>query len=252
LPELILKKTFQHTDILLTMFDKLADFGDTKLGKALLYAMVIVIFVLVIILVGPTIYTASKAKLSSEHFDSSASINGSGLFWRNTAALTSGSSQRNAGEFSQPNQGDRTSLYNADVNATAALLGLSTPMEIKAGQYAIQDIRAADKSSVNPNLPATQTTGIVPAVASMPVAAGASVAAIQGASQAAANAAAEYLVSDRYGPEFLESSSRELAAYQAQVPPTAYQVLDGATKSFASGVEYMDSGDFRRIGLDPY
>lgn len=169
-----------------------------------------------------------KRVSGSENFQSEwdASLTGSAFGDPQGVArsLGAGGRMRHVAQFSQPNQGDRVTLYNADVVASAAALGKPAASTVKFGQ----EVSAA----------------------------------AQDASRAAR---AEYLVSDRYGPEFLESSSAELDRFQAMTPPIEYQVVDDATRGYMTGeasnsgysepsaaglVEYLDAATLRAIN-DP-
>jgi hypothetical protein len=199
--------------------------------KNLQAALVIVLCVLVTLLVIVNLIGIKTLLGLSENFQSewNASLTGSAFGDPQGVArsLGAGGRMRHVAQFSQPNQGDRVTLYNADVVASAAALGKPAASTVKFGQ----EVSAA----------------------------------AQDANRAAR---AEYLVSDRYGPEFLESSSAELDRFQAMTPPIEYQVVDDATRGYMTGeasnsgysepspgnaaglVEYLDAATLRAIN-DP-
>ncbi len=208
--------------------DKISAFSKTERGESLKLIALVVVLVGVIILLALNAAAIWKLFGGSEGFQSewNASLTGSAFGDPQGVArsLAAGGRQRHVAQFSQPNQGDRVTLYNADVVAAAAALGKPAASTVKFGQEAVA-----------------------------------------AAQDAARVARPEYLVSDRYGPEFLESSSAELDRYQAMTPPIEYQVVDDATRGYMTGeasnsgyqgggaggmAEYLDAATLRAVN-DP-
>jgi hypothetical protein len=169
-------------------------------------------FAVLIVLLFLIVFYLKKVAGPAERFEAgyskpiewSGSIAGSGLGESQgvARALASGRRQATASEFSQPGQGDRDTLYNADVIAAASDLGYPSPTTISAGQGMNTALNAAAN-----NVPGIPSTG----------------------------GSMERLANYRYAPQFDQPFSDVLNQYQDTLPPIEYQVLDGATSGYATG-----------------
>ena len=120
-----------------------------------IYFAVLIILVLLVVfylqkIAGPERFSSGYS-LPTEW---QGSISGSGLGEAQGVARALGSGRRQAfaGQFSQPNQGLRDTMYNADVVATGQALGLPAPTTISSGYGTDRAIAAAASGGLSEGL----------------------------------------------------------------------------------------------------